>query len=306
MLPINKEEIKQRFPALCEPRPLHIHKGLLGTVGVVGGSEGMTGAVALASIAALKAGCGKVFAGFHQNPLPLPYLPGHPEIMLHTADNLLQRQDISAWVVGCGLGQSIHAVRMIEKVMLSPQFSTIVLDADGLNLLALWDKRKLNKMPEDTLRILTPHPLEAARLLRCSVEKLLQNHLQSALAIAQRYQAWVVLKGDKSIIAYYDGTVLVNDSGNPSLATAGSGDVLSGIIGSLLAQKIPPQQAVAGAVWLHGKAGEMLVQQGLSIGATANEIIDQVRLLRHQLTTETETIRQPEKNKKTIRSGHKS
>ncbi|MBR7001499.1 MAG: NAD(P)H-hydrate dehydratase [Neisseriaceae bacterium] len=280
----NLKEIRQRFPALCEKRSAHAHKGILGTVGVVGGSTGMTGAVALASVAALKTGCGKVFAGFHQNALPFAYLPEQPEIMLNTADELMRRKDISAWVVGCGLGQSLHANRLVAKALLSPKFSTIVLDADGLNLLALWDKENLFRLPENSVRVLTPHPLEAARLLHCSVEKVLQNHTQSALAIAQRYQAWVVLKSDKSTIAYYDGTIIINDSGNPSLATAGSGDVLAGIIGSLLAQKIPVQQAIHGGVWLHGTAGEMLAAQGLSIGATAHEIINQVRLLRHQLT----------------------
>ena len=280
----NLKEIRQRFPALCEKRPIHAHKGIFGTVGVIGGAVGMSGAVALASVAALKTGCGKVFAGFHQNTLPFPYLPEQPEIMLNTADELIRRKDIAAWVVGCGLGQSLHANRVVAKTLLSPKFSTIVLDADGLNLLALWDKENLFRLPEKNIRILTPHPLEAARLLHCSVEKVLQNHTQSALAIAQRYQAWVVLKSAKSTIAYYDGTIIINDSGHSSLATAGSGDVLSGIIASLLAQKIPVEQAVAGGVWLHGTAGEMLAAQGLSIGATATEIINQVRLLRHQLT----------------------
>ena len=281
--PINHQPICQRFPALCEQRLSHTHKGMLGTVGVIGGTTGMTGAVVLASIAALKAGCGKVFLGFAQNMLPLPYLPEQPEIMLQTADNLMQRKDISAWVVGCGLGQSVQATRMVAKTLLSPKFSTIVLDADGLNLLALWDKENLFRLPEKNIRILTPHPLEAARLLHCSVDRIQQNRTQSALAIAQRYQSWVVLKGEKTIIAYFDGTIIINDTGHPALATAGSGDVLSGIIASLLAQRIPVQQAICGGVWLHGKAGELLAEQGLSIGATASEIIHQVRLLRHQL-----------------------
>ncbi|MBR5675419.1 MAG: NAD(P)H-hydrate dehydratase, partial [Neisseriaceae bacterium] len=99
----------------------------------------MTGAAVLAATAALKTGCGKVFAGFHQNALPLPYLPEQPEIMLDTADNLLKNKDISAWVVGCGMGQSMQATKTISKV-LSRIYSPIVLDADGLNLLALWEK----------------------------------------------------------------------------------------------------------------------------------------------------------------------
>lgn len=284
MFHINKKDIQQRFPNLCQPRPSHAHKGTLGTVGVVGGSVGMSGAVVLSSMAALKTGCGKVFAGFNQTALPLPYLPCQPEIMLDTAENLIKRKDINAWVIGCGLGQNIQAQKILDNILFSKKFSPLLLDADALNLLAQLDKETIFRLPEKSTRILTPHPMEAARLLHCSVDDIQKNREQSAIKIAQRYQAWVVLKGENSVIAHFDGTIIVNDSGNPSLATAGSGDVLSGIITSLLAQKIPAEQAVYGGVWLHGKAGEMLAEQGLSIGATATEIINQVRLLRHQLT----------------------
>ncbi|MBO7381626.1 MAG: NAD(P)H-hydrate dehydratase [Neisseriaceae bacterium] len=284
MFHINKKDIQQRFPNLCQPRPSNAHKGTLGTVGIVGGSVGMSGAVVLSSMAALKTGCGKVFVGFNQTALPLPYLPCQPEIMLDTAENLIKRKDINAWVIGCGLGQNIQAQKILDNILFSKKFSPLLLDADALNLLAQLDEESVFRLPEKNIRILTPHPLEAARLLHCSVDDIQKNREQSAIKIAQRYQAWVVLKGENSVIAHFDGTIIVNDSGNPSLATAGSGDVLSGIIASLLAQKIPVQQAVHGGVWLHGKAGEMLAEQGLSIGATATEIINQVRLLRHQLT----------------------
>ena len=277
--------IFQRFPALCKQRPIDAHKGTFGTVGILGGAYGMTGAAVLASIAALKTGCGKVFAGFLQNALPLSYLPEQPEIMLQTADKLIKRQDISTWVIGCGLGQGIEARKIIDNTLLSKNFSPILLDADALNLLSHWDDENIFRLPESNIRILTPHPLEAARLLDLSVEKVQQNREKAALSIAKRYKAWVVLKGEKSIIAHFNDTIIINDSGSPTLATAGSGDVLSGIIGSLLAQKIPVKQAVAGGVWLHGKAGEMLAESGLSIGATASEIIDQVRILRHHLAT---------------------
>ena len=280
---MKKNNIFQQFPTLCQPRPSNTHKGTLGTVAVIGGCLGMTGAVVLASIAALKTGCGKVFAGFLQNTLPLPYFPEQPEIMLQTAHHLIERKDITAWVVGCGLGQSLDANKIIDNLLLSHKFSPILLDADALNLLATWDDEQIFRLPENKVRILTPHPLEAARLLHCSVDEIQHNREQSACNIAQRYRSWVVLKGENSVIAHFDGTVIINDSGSPTLATAGSGDVLSGIIGGLLAQKIPVQEAVHSGVWLHGKAGEMLSEQGLSIGATASEIINQVRILRHHL-----------------------
>lgn len=279
------KDIRQRFDALCEKRPANTHKGTFGTVGVIGGSTGMTGAVVLASVAALKTGCGKVFAGFNQTALPLPYLSEQPEIMLDTAHNLICRKDISAWVIGCGLGQDIKASKILDKVLFSKKFSPLLLDADALNLLSRLDEETIFRLPEKNIRILTPHPLEAARLLHCSIDDIQKNREQSAIKIAKRYQSWVVLKGENSVIADFNNTIIINDSGNPTLATAGSGDVLSGIIGSLLAQKVPIEQAVSGGVWLHGKAGEILAEQGLSIGATASEIIDQVRLLRHQLAT---------------------
>ena len=282
---MKKNNIFQQFPTLCQPRPSNTHKGTLGTVAVIGGCLGMTGAVVLASIAALKTGCGKVFAGFLQNTLPLPYFPEQPEIMLQTAHHLIEQKNISAWVVGCGLGQNIEAHKILDNLLLSKKFSPILLDADALNVLATWHDEDLFRLPENTIRVLTPHPLEAARLLHTTVAEVQADRTQAALSIAQRYRSWVVLKGENSVIANQDGTVIINDTGSPTLSTAGSGDVLSGIIGSLLAQKVPVQEAVHSGVWLHGKAGEMLSEQGISIGATASEIINQVRMLRHHLST---------------------
>ncbi len=281
---MQKYDIEKNFPLLCKPRPANSHKGTFGTVAIIGGAEGMTGALVLASIASLKSGCGKVFAGFLQNSLPVPYLPEQPEIMLDIADNLIKRKDITAWVVGCGLGQNANANKILDNILFSKKFSPVLLDADALNLLAKLDDENINSLPENNIRILTPHPLEAARLLHCKIDKIQQNRQQAALSIAKRYKSWVVLKGENSIIAHFDDTIIINNTGNPSLATAGSGDVLSGIIGSLLAQNIAINQAVAGGVWLHGKAGEILANKGLSIGATAGEIIDIVRYIRHQLT----------------------
>ena len=273
MFHINKKDIQQRFPNLCQPRPSNAHKGTLGTVGVVGGSVGMSGAVVLSSMAALKTGCGKVFAGFNQTALPLPYLPCQPEIMLDTAENLIKRKDINAWVIGCGLGQNIQAQKILDNILFSKKFSPLLLDADALNLLAQLDKETIFRLPEKSTRILTPHPLEAARLLHCSVDDIQKNREQSAIKIAQRYQAWVVLKGENSVIAHFDGTIIVNDSGNPSLATAGSGDVLTGIITGLLARGYQRAAACQLGMYLHGLAGDIAAQELGKESLMAGDII---------------------------------
>lgn len=274
--------IRHRFPALAAARAADAHKGSCGTLAVIGGSSGMSGAVVLAATAALKSGCGKVFAGFHQDTLPLPWLPEAPEIMLRTAGALLAQTDADAWVIGCGLGTDAAAARLLETALYSARFAAtpLLLDADALTLLASMDE----PLPQHHLRILTPHPGEAARLLHCTIADIQNQREASAQAIAARYHAWTVLKGPASIIAAPDGTMTVNDSGNPALASAGSGDVLAGIIGSLFAQRLPTAQAVAGGVWLHGAAADELAAQGIAIGLCASELANAARKIRNHLT----------------------
>ncbi|MBO7082102.1 MAG: NAD(P)H-hydrate dehydratase [Neisseriaceae bacterium] len=279
-----KKYAQSLFPDICQVRPKDAHKGIFGTVAVIGGAKGMSGALVLASVAALKTGCGKVIAGFEQESIPVPYFPENPEIMLQNAKELMQYKNIDAWVIGCGLGKSSDVVLLLEKILFSSQHSPILLDADALNILAEYSDKDVFRLPENVHRILTPHPLEAARLLHCTVEEINHHRKQSALQLAKRYRSWVVLKGHRTVVASPNlQEIWTSPVGSSVLATAGSGDVLSGVIGSLLAQKIAISQAVRGGVWLHAQAGENLIKKGISIGATASEIANEVRFVRHQL-----------------------
>ncbi len=271
------------FPSVFMPRPLDSHKGTFGTLAIIGGSQGMSGAIVLASTAAMYTGCGKVWAGFHQKTLPMPIIAQHPEIMLACAHELLMREDISAWVTGCGLGLDEDAVIVLEKVLSKPINTPLLLDADALTLLS--QHAQLSTLAQQHAHlILTPHPTEAARLLGISTADIQADRHTAVKAIAQKYQATVVLKGHHSLVYAFDNdTLYTNLSGNPGLATAGSGDVLSGVIGALCAQGIDNWQATCAGVWLHGAAADYLVSQiGGEIGLLSSELPHAVRYIRNR------------------------
>ncbi len=268
------------LPALFAPRGQDTHKGSFGTVGVVGGGPGMTGAALLAARAALKTGAGKVLVGFAQDTAPLACDPLQPELMLRDARSLLEQDwGVTAWVAGCGIGTGALAANALSELFVLRRGSPLVLDADGLNLLARGDVQP--NWGEGAV-VLTPHPAEAGRLLGMDTAEVQADRPAAARKLAQRYRAWIVLKGVGTVVCSPNGGLWVNTSGNPGLATAGTGDVLAGMLGSLIAQKLPLEQAVAGAVWLHGAAADALVAQGVGpIGLTAGELADAARALRN-------------------------
>lgn len=269
------------LPALFAPRGLDTHKGSFGTVGVVGGGPGMTGAALLAARAALKIGAGKVLVGFVQDPVPLSCDPVHPELMLRDARSLLGEDwGVTAWVAGCGIGAGALAANALSELFVLRREAALVLDADALNLLA---RGEIQPNWGAGPVVLTPHPAEAGRLLGVAAAAVQADRPAAARQLAHRYQAWVVLKGAGTIVCSPDGDVQINTSGNPGLATAGTGDVLAGMLGSLIAQQLPWAQAVAGAVWLHGAAADALAAAGVGpIGLTAGELADAARALRNR------------------------
>ncbi len=257
------------------PRPLNFHKGKAGSVAVLGGAHGMVGAAVLAGRAALKLGAGKVFLGLlTDHPPYLDY--SQPELMLRTPRELLEAGIITAFAAGPGMGTAKSAEQLLREVL--DAGVPLVLDADALNLIAA-SKTLQGRLPRrDAASVLTPHPAEAARLLGCATAAVQSDRIQAALDIAQRYQAVVVLKGNGSVIAVPDGTWLINTSGNPGMASAGMGDVLTGMIASLLAQGANARDATAAAVWLHGAAADSLAAQGQGpLGITASDVIDAAR-----------------------------
>ncbi|HEY7240200.1 MAG TPA: NAD(P)H-hydrate dehydratase [Burkholderiales bacterium] len=262
------------FQGALKPRPRNFHKGNAGSLGLIGGARGMSGAALLAGRSALKLGAGRVYVGLLEH-LAVDF-PA-PELMLRHVDDVLG-QDLDAVVAGPGLGRTEHAATLVGAVLASDW--PCVLDADALNLLS--DDANLRQACErrsaDTL--LTPHPAEAGRLLEISTDEVQADRLAAARALSQRYNAHVVLKGNGSVMVARDGHLFINATGNPGMASAGMGDVLSGILGALLAQRLSGESALVLGVHLHGAAADALTASGVGpVGLTASELADSARRL---------------------------
>jgi len=271
------------FATFLPPRDFATNKGTFGSLAVVGGDTGMCGAPILASRAALFSGAGKVHVALLGAGAP-PYDPPHPELMLHAVDDLpLDKMD--ALAVGCGMGHGERAASVLRDVL---QLDVPkLLDADALNLIsndAALAAAVTARGVEGDPCVLTPHPLEAARLLGTDAASVQRDRLGAARALAARFASVVVLKGTGTVIAAPDGRVTINPTGNAALATGGTGDVLGGIIGALLAQRLPGYEAALAGVYLHGLAADTLTAQGHGpAGLTAGELAPMVRSLMNRM-----------------------
>ncbi len=263
--------------SLLAPRLRNTHKGSHGSVGIIGGDSGMVGAALLAGRAALKLGAGRVYVGLLAHDAPL-LDAAQPELMLRTACDVLKLDNLSCLAIGPGLGQAPDATFYVQCALECKL--PLVIDADALNLIATVEKLKTLLKQIVTIKILTPHPAEAARLLACSTRDVQANRVAAATALAEQFNAHVVLKGAGSVCASPQQTWRINVSGNPGMASAGMGDVLTGIIAALLAQGVDAQRALHSAVWLHGAAADACVAAGAGpAGLAASETIDAARQL---------------------------
>ncbi len=263
-------DMQYRLPV----RNLDSHKGDYGRVGIIGGSPGMTGAVYLASYGALKSGAGLVYS-IVELGLGSIIASYSPEVIIKEADDLyvykLALENLDVLVVGPGLGIDKKKKELVEEVLLSFQ-NPVVIDADGLNILSenISILRHL-KQPV----IVTPHPGEMARLLKISVEEVQSDRERYAVEFAKSYGVVTVLKGHKTVVS--DGArVYINETGNPGMATAGSGDVLSGIAGTMLAHKEDPYEAAVLAVFIHGMAGDLAKAEVGEYGMVASDILNKI------------------------------
>lgn len=265
---------------LPPPRPANSHKGVFGSVGIMGGSSGMIGAALLAGSAALKLGAGRVYLGLLANQPPIVD-PIQPELMLRPVDELFELDHLTCLIVGPGLGKEIAACLCLEKALQTSL--PLVLDADALNLIAYHSELANALRTRHAPSLLTPHAAEAARLLNTDIATVQSNRMQAAENLAKDFNCSLVLKGAGSICALPNGHCYFNASGNPGLSSAGTGDVLSGMIGALLAQGLSPENALLLAVYLHGTAADALLEiMDGPIGITASEIIDSARRLVNQ------------------------
>jgi len=228
------------------------HKGSYGDMAVIGGAPGMTGAALLAASAALHAGAGRVFAALLDGG-SMAVDPTQPDLMLRPWDSL----DLAAMSVACGCGGG-DAVRTVLPKVLSAS-RALVLDADALNCIAT-DAQLQSLLQARSRRgrptVLTPHPLEAGRLLGCSAAKVQEDRLAASRELVQRFGCVVVLKGSGSVVAAPEVLPLINPTGNARLAVAGTGDVLTGMIAARLAAGLAAREAAAGAVYAHGLAAD--------------------------------------------------
>ena len=247
------------------PRPLDSHKGTYGRVLAVCGSVGMAGAAMLAVRAAQRCGAGLVAAALPRSLYPAvagQNLEAVYRLLPETSDGLvaaearhLLREELgraSAVLCGCGLGRGDSVTAVVED-LLAQASCPVVLDADGINAAA--GHIHIGKTARVPV-VLTPHPGEMARLIGCRIEDVQQNRVETARSFAEEQKAVVVLKGYQTVIAAPGRAVLLNKSGNPGMAAAGSGDVLAGMIASLIAQGMEPAQAAMCGVHLHGLAGD--------------------------------------------------
>lgn len=262
---------RETLPRLA-PRARTSHKGRFGHVLVVGGDRGFGGAALLSAESALRSGAGMVSLATRAEHVAAA-LARRPEIMCAAVESTYQLPDlcdkVDVLVVGPGLAQAAWGRSMLSAVAASrrPQ----VWDADALNLLAAG----VVELPADSM--ITPHPGEAARLLGCNTAEVQADRPAAALALAQRFQAVVVLKGAGSLVASPDGRLLLCDRGHPAMATAGLGDVLAGLIGALRGQGLDAFDAAALGVWLHASAGQQVGEQGR--GLAASDLIPVIRQL---------------------------
>ncbi|MBV8156033.1 MAG: NAD(P)H-hydrate dehydratase, partial [Dyella sp.] len=261
-------------PATLPARPRQAHKGDNGHVLAIGGDHGTAGAIRLCGEAALRAGAGLVSVATRGEHL-VALNAARPELMAHEVhgpqalEELLGRATVLAIGPGLGRGAWGHALWMTALDAGKP----MVLDADGLNLLAAEPR------PFAGPTVLTPHPGEAARLFGCDTAAIAADRFAAVRELARRYGAVAVLKGAGSLVADTDGRVAVCPWGNPGMASGGMGDLLTGIVAALLAQGCDAWQAACLGVGLHARAGDLAARQHGERGLLASDLLEPLRLL---------------------------
>jgi hydroxyethylthiazole kinase-like uncharacterized protein yjeF len=266
------------FGAIGRPRRRDSHKGNYGNLVVVGGGRGMVGAALLAGRAALRLGAGRVYVDAIGAP-EFRVDPARPELMFRPLSEL---DDLHAIVIGCGLGVDAVARAAVSAAL--SRNASLVADADALNLIAADVELQRLAVGRGAPLVLTPHPLEAARLLGSTPSAVQADRVAAALHLAERFHGIAVLKGAGTVIARPDGHYAINPTGSPALATAGTGDVLAGMIGALIAQGHDAWCSTQAAVWLHGRGAEGVGDIGLLADEVAVRAVEALRKLRTGLS----------------------
>lgn len=261
------------------------HKGTYGRALIVGGSEGMTGAVALASTGCLKSGAGLIKAAIPANLNPilenkLTEVMTVPlgkrdsiKLELQSLDDLADLiKEASGIALGPGMGVDDERVQVVD-FLIDASRVPLVLDADALNCLSL----KLKSFEKAAVPvIITPHPGEMARLMKCSIAEVQKDRIKAVRDFSKKWGVITVLKGANSVIADPKGNIYINTSGNSGMASGGMGDVLTGIITAFICQGIKPLEAACAGVYIHGLAGDLLAEEKGLYGLTATELAEYI------------------------------
>ncbi len=275
---ITSEIVKNALPK----RPDDANKGTFGHLLSVCGSMNMPGAAVLAASAAIRMGAGLVTAAFPAAAYSAiaPHLTEPLLCPLQSDENgflsakscfsLIDKlEKATACLIGCGLGQTRDTQTLVKEILLHSS-KPIVLDADGINVITD-NINILNAV--STPVIITPHPGEMARLCKISVKEIQEQRADVALWFAKKSQTIVVLKGAGTIIATPDGKCYINKTGNSGMAKGGSGDMLAGMIASLLAQGMSPESAAVCGVYLHGAVGDLAARETSKRGMTPSDMV---------------------------------
>ena len=273
-------------------RPKDGHKGTFGTVVVLAGSRGFTGAAYLSATAAARSGAGLVrlliaeaiypiLAGKCVEVMATPVPEVAPGAVGHLAHDVVLRhfQGAKAALIGPGLGRERSTWRLVNDLVLQVA-CPLVIDADGLNALAD-NRRTLSRLPKD--RVLTPHPGEMARLTGSPVATDGRGRRELALRMAEEWKAVVVLKGARTVVAAPGGDVSEDPHEVPALATGGTGDVLGGLIAGLIAQGLDPYTAAVSGVYVHGEAGRRVASRLGDAGLLASDLLDEIPVVQKLL-----------------------
>jgi hydroxyethylthiazole kinase-like uncharacterized protein yjeF len=267
-------------------RPINGNKGTFGKLLCIGGNQGLAGAIRLTAESALRCGVGLVKVYCHESS-SLAISAGRPEIMLTHKELEAALDWCSCVAVGPGLGQDKWAQQQFSYLLayLKLHPKPLVIDADGLNILSTMtiDADMQNTLAQLPALVLTPHPGEASRLLNCNIAKIENDRYLASKNIAQRYMSTCVLKGAGTIIqtdgAHQEPQCWVCKGGNPGMATAGMGDLLTGIIGAFLAQGLAAQKAAVYGVCAHAEAGDRVATQYGQRGMITSDLLQPLRAI---------------------------
>lgn len=265
--------------ALIPKRIKDSNKGTYGRVLIVTGSGGMIGSGCLCANSALFSGAGLVYVAVPEEiaelynikltePIIIKLPSTNQALSLRGLDALMSEvKNKDVVVIGPGLGRRFTTGRLVEEFVMKCE-KPMVIDADGLNLLKGSTALKNAKAPV----IITPHPGEMATLCGITVDEVQNNRIQVAIRFSKEYNVIVVLKGSGTIVSIPDGRYYINPTGNPGMATAGTGDVLAGLIGGLLGQGLKPEDACVAGVYIHGAAGDRAASQKGEHGIVAGDV----------------------------------